>query len=211
MTNQSTKQVLLSIMAVAIIVIAAVGVSYAAFSYSKSGSVNNTIRTGNIYFKYNEPTNGIALLDAVPIPDVDGKNLFGSGNVFDFGVTSTIKGNTKINYEIVLEGEPSSTLDAKKLKVYLVSVDDEKTPVAGEVVVLEPTYLSDLKQSVNKVGAKLLYNATATEGENIIKNYRFKMWIPEEDADGKTIDLSSINNSNVQESTLKVGIYAKAN
>ena len=211
MTNQATKQVLLTVLAVGILVVAAVGVSFAAFTYSKSGTTNNIIRTGQIYFQYNEPSSGISLLNAIPIPDYDGTHQIGEGNVFDFGVTSTIKGNTTIDYEIVLEGSESNTLDENKIKVYLVEVEDSNTDVANEKVLLEPTYLSDLPASESKEGAKLLYVGTASEGDNIVKNYRFKMWIPEIDGDGHEITLSTLesNSSASEESNLKIGIYAK--
>ena len=176
MTNQATKQVLLTVLAVGILVVAAVGVSFAAFTYSKSGTTNNIIRTGQIYFRYNEPSSGISLLNAVPIPDYDGTHQIGEGNVFDFGVTSTIKGNKTIDYEIVLEVSESNTLDENKIKVYLVEVEDSNTDVANEKVLLEPTYLSDLPASESKEGAKLLYVGTASEGDNIVKNYLFVIY-----------------------------------
>ena len=42
--NNSSKQILLSVLGVAILVVAVVGISFAAFSYSKTGTVENTIQ-----------------------------------------------------------------------------------------------------------------------------------------------------------------------
>ena len=47
-SNQS-KQVLLSVIGVAILVVAVVGVSFAFFNYTRTGETN-TIKTGRIYF-----------------------------------------------------------------------------------------------------------------------------------------------------------------
>lgn len=47
--SNSSKQVLLSVIGVAILVVAVVGVSFAFFNYTRSGQVN-TVETGKIYF-----------------------------------------------------------------------------------------------------------------------------------------------------------------
>lgn len=50
MNNNSSKQILLSVIGVAILVIAVVGVSFAFFSYVYNGENANTIQTGTIVF-----------------------------------------------------------------------------------------------------------------------------------------------------------------
>ena len=78
MKENSSKQVLLSVLGVAILVVAVVGVSFAAFSYSKTGEKVNTITTGTITMEYTEDTNGINLTNALPMSDGVGTNLSGS-------------------------------------------------------------------------------------------------------------------------------------
>ena len=51
MNNNSSKQILLSVIGVAILVIAVVGVSFAFFSYIYNGENANTIETGTIVFQ----------------------------------------------------------------------------------------------------------------------------------------------------------------
>ena len=46
--SNSSKQVLLSVIGVAILVVAVVGVSFAFFNYTRTGQ-QNTVRTGQIY------------------------------------------------------------------------------------------------------------------------------------------------------------------
>ena len=98
--NNNSKQVLLSVLGVAILVVAVVGVSFAAFSYSKTGEKVNTITTGTITMSYSETTNGINLTNALPMTDEVGKTLSEENQYFDFTVGATISGTTTINYAI---------------------------------------------------------------------------------------------------------------
>ena len=75
MKGNNSKQVLLSVLGVAILVVAVVGVSFAAFSYSKTGEKVNTITTGTITMSYSETTNGINLTNALPMTDGVGMAL----------------------------------------------------------------------------------------------------------------------------------------
>ena len=62
--NNSSKQILLSVLGVAILVVAVVGVSFAAFTFSKKGTEENKITTGTIKLTYTEETDGISITDA---------------------------------------------------------------------------------------------------------------------------------------------------
>ena len=75
MKDNNSKQVLLSVLGVAILVVAVVGVSFAAFTFSQTGNVENTITTGTISMTYTEPENGINLTNAMPMTDDSGKVL----------------------------------------------------------------------------------------------------------------------------------------
>lgn len=189
--SNSTKQVLLSVLAVAILVVAVVGVSFAFFTYSRQGTTENTISTGTLVFKYDEPEAGISLTDAVPMADTDAiTELVGSGKAFDFTVTSTIKGTTVIGYEInatdATTAEASKKLDPKYVKVRLSSGTDGTT---YGTQVLEPVHFTKLTDSTRTTGAKVLATDTVTgttDGVNVTRYYRLQMWLAEQDADGKT-------------------------
>lgn len=103
MSDSVSKQILLSILGIALLIIAIVGISYAVFTTTLKGSKENVITTGTISMSYVESTNGISLSNAMPINDTEGKNLIGEDNVFDFTVSSIIRGKTTVNYEIVAE------------------------------------------------------------------------------------------------------------
>ena len=174
--NNSSKQILLSVLGVAILVVAVVGISFAAFSYSKTGEVSNTITTGTITMTYTEPTNGISLTDALPITDDAGKALKGDGKTFDFTVGATVTGTTTINYVITAVKDATSDLPDTGVKVYLTSTSGET-----ETAVLGPKLVSQLDKTVagNDAGAPAdqyvlktgTYTATGTD------NYRLRMWV----------------------------------
>ena len=189
--KNSSKQVLLSVLAVAILVVAVVGVSFAFFTYSKQGETVNTITTGTLVFSYNEPTNGILLEDAVPMSDSDAKTKLVSGrNVFDFTVTSTINGNATINYEITAK-ESTDQSDIGTLESKYVKVSLDKVAGGSETPVKAATYYDDLTAGTIATGDKLLGTGSATNssGSPVTTTYRLRMWMAEQDADGTPVEM----------------------
>jgi len=82
--NIKDKQTIISIVAVVLLIVIVLGVSYAVFTYSQVGTKNNVIKSGSITFAYNETTNGINISNVMPISDIAGKAQTGEGNVFEF-------------------------------------------------------------------------------------------------------------------------------
>lgn len=197
--DDNSKQVLLSVLGVAILVVAVVGVSFAAFSFSKTGQVTNTITTGTISMSYSEPQNGITLTEALPMDDKTGKALEGENNTFDFTVTATIKGSgkTTINYAITAVTTPATNLNDDYVKVYLTDMNSSDSQI------LAPTVVSSLnKTSSDESGApdgqyileSGTFDATTTN------SYRLRMWV----ADNFSVGQSS------ETYTLKVNVYGAA-
>ena len=119
------KKQYLEIMLITILLIAIVGISYAAFSYTGTGQKLNTITTGAISMEYVESTNVISMNNALPTTDSTGKKLSNSGEYFDFTVKSSITGNTDINYEIAAKEENGNTFAGKNVKFYLTKVNSD--------------------------------------------------------------------------------------
>ena len=197
--DNNSKQVLLSVLGVAILVVAVVGVSFAAFSFSKTGNVTNTITTGTISMSYSEPDNGITLTNALPMNDETGKALEGTNNNFDFKVTATISGSgeTTINYAITAVTTPATSLNDDYVKVYLTDMD------ASDTEILEPTVVSSLDKTTSDAsgapnGQYILESGTFKS--TTTKNYRLRMWV----ADNFSVGQSS------ETYTLKVNVYGAA-
>jgi len=115
MNGNSSKQVLLSVLGIAILVVAVVGVSFAFFSYTKTGNSNNTIRTGQIYTYLTEGDN-IQLVNALPLAtDLTAGTMANttgdSIGALQFTVTGMNQSETDINYAVYLSKGAELTYD----------------------------------------------------------------------------------------------------
>ena len=103
MNGNSSKQVLLSVLGIAVLVVAVVGVSFAFFTYSKAGTKNNLLTTGSIFFNFTD-SNAIRLTNQFPLSDSDGASITpvdGENAVMTFSVQG-YDGSTKgIEYTII--------------------------------------------------------------------------------------------------------------
>lgn len=197
-SSNSSKQILISILGVAILIVAVVGISFAAFTYAKTGTTTNTITTGTITMGYTEPENGINLTDALPITDAAGKALTGNNNTFDFTVAATISGSTTINYAITAVKGDGCTVADDGIKVYLTDQENAE--------ILAPTKVTALSKTVsgNAAGAPanqyVLKTGTYSTVGTTTENYRLRMWV----ADDYIAPATS------QKYILKVNVYGAA-
>ena len=174
--NNNSKQVLLSVLGVAILVVAVVGVSFAAFSYSKTGTQVNTITTGTISMSYDEGDNAISLTNALPMTDEVGKALADTSQYFDFTVGANITGTTTINYAITAAKEEESTLPDTAVKVYLTDMD-----ATADSEILPPSKVSELtattgsEPSGTPTGQFILHTDTFSATSS--HDYRLRMWV----------------------------------
>ena len=177
--NNNSKQVLLSVLGVAILVVAVVGVSFAAFSYSKTGEKVNTITTGTITMSYSETTNGINLTNALPMTDGVGKALQDEDQYFDFTVNATIAGNTTINYAITATKEADSTLPESGVKLYLTNMDED-----ADSQIMAPTKFNAIPKTTSGEVSSApadqaeLYNGTFNSTDS--HDYRLRMWVADD-------------------------------
>ena len=120
MTNSnSSKQILLSVIGVAILVVAIVGVSFAFFNYTRTGSPN-TIRTGTISFNTTNSVINISNLFPMDKDDVSSSNA-------NVGVgTVTITGHTNYTNGIDFRVTAESVSDT-------IGTDTGKLPVSIKV------------------------------------------------------------------------------
>ena len=211
--NNNSKQVLLSVLGVAILVVAVVGVSFAAFTFSQTGEKTNTITTGVITMNYKESDNYIHLTNAMPMNDSTGAALPSTtdGNVFDFTVSGKItgSGNTTINYAIsAVPTEGTNTLKNNFVKVYLTDQDDSPvtgfTQNTGKLVSSLEMGAGDSDAAGVPEDQRVLFRGTftSTNGSPVdeTREYRLRMWV----ADNYEVTGTS------ETYTLKVNVYGKA-
>ena len=172
MKENSQKKVLLSVLGVAILVVAVIGISFALYQTTFSSSNANSIATGTIMVSYTEPTNAINIADALPISDEEGKALSGANNTFDFSVSTKASNALTVPYVISLTKVAESTLQDSEVKVYLTK---DGSPV------VEPTLISNLTANGTRGDSKTLYSTqdvfTNTGEEAKTSNYVLRMWI----------------------------------
>ena len=196
MDNTLSRQILLAVLGLALLVLAIVGVSYAITIPNKSL---------NKVYLVSDDNSAISLND-LPMSDYEGINLNGSSNVFDFCVKGNIADNASIDYVIALEKIDSDydSLDDKDVKVYLekynlkefVSTDITSVPIAFT----SNNIVSDIS---TPDGSMILYygglqNAT-TDKKEVNECFRLRLWIDED----------SIIESSKKEFMARVNVYSK--
>ena len=137
---------------------------------------DNVISTGSVLFSFSENSNSIAILDALPVTDEVGKTLSGNREYFEFTISvgfDDVKNNTKLNYELSLVPDSTSTLDPNYIRVYLV---ENTNPVL--INDKEVNNLSDLEDSTIRNGAKVLYRKTVDSP--VLNKYVFRMWVSQD-------------------------------
>ncbi len=183
--NRSKKRLVLCTLAVLILVLLVIGVTYGVYTYTIDGTTENVIRTGSIEFKYNEATNGILITDAIPLSDEEGKVIPESGSTggditrgyFDFNVSAHVVSGQTISYEIygVDTSPASSKLEPQFVKVYLTELAGEKeTAVNGFGESSTPTY-NALPTSENSASGKRLYSGSFTSSGT--RYFRLRLWV----------------------------------
>ena len=179
-----------------------VGVSYAAFSYSRTGSINS-ITTGAITMTYEETDNTISLTGALPTTDKTGMVRMNPGEYFDFSISSEITGDVNINYEISAKDITSSDakkIDGSNIKLYLTRLKDDGTE---EELMTPETYNEETSENTytgRPSGEMSLYTSSMNSSES--NNYRLRMYVdedynPQGDGGGLTF-------------TVQINVYGKA-
>ena len=80
MDDNNSKKILLTVLGVAILIVAVVGISFALFTSNDQITGENTIKSGTVTMSFSEKTNGIALSNALPMSEADAlQNLTNDG------------------------------------------------------------------------------------------------------------------------------------
>ena len=161
--SKQNKIMFLVILIALIIIIIIIALSYAAFSFSKTGS-ENVITLGTLELTLNEG-NTINLEDTYPLKDSEGLALTG----YDFTLENT--GTADVNYVIYLDNVEISAPDVQLDDMYLkYSLD--KGSIKGSA-----DYINNLGEN----GSRILDQGTLKSGEK--NSYVLRVW-PTIDVDG---------------------------
>ena len=133
--ENNSKQAVLSIVGIAVLVIAVVGVSFAFFTYSKAGTQNNTLTTGSIFFNFTEG-NAINLTNEFPRSDTSGKALSADNNAaLTFHVLGYDGSGKGITYTVLaLPGDTMSgqtRFKDSEIKFYLTGTSSNSSTITN--------------------------------------------------------------------------------
>ncbi len=181
-----SKKVVVSVLILSILIIIAIALSIYIFLNAPKKVKKETLEGGNISLTYTDDECGLSISNVTAMSDAVGKKLDAANLYFDFSVSVKLEDAKKVDYEIALIPDKSSTIDNSVVKVYL-----EKQKSGAFKEVLKPTIikLSKEKSSLDSPkGSMLLYKETSTKSTN--NNYRLRMWV----SDSSQLQLSELDN-----------------
>ena len=173
MKKTESRELLLSVFGVALLILAIAGVTYAVFTYTSNGKQENVINTGSITMSYIESSaNVISIDNALPTPDNVGMI---QNDYFDFTISSTISGVATISYEIWAK----SIFTKNQLENKYIRINLEKEDGDSYKEILKPTNFEETKEK-----GMLLYRDSFSNYKNkkmsFNESYRFRMWVDED-------------------------------
>jgi len=156
MENKKSKQIILSIIGVALLIVSVVGVTYAFFNYTRTGSPN-TVSTGRIYFNTSQ-SGRLQLTNVFPV-----KSTEVNANSLD-SVTVGIQGDTTYTdgeeFEITLV-DVENTINNKKVPINYIATYTANT--GGTIGTSSDTYFTSRD---SKDATIYQLNATGSVEEN---------------------------------------------
>ena len=172
MNNNASKQILLSVIGVVVLIIAVIGVSFAFFTYTRTGSRNNTLGAGTIDFKFTDG-NSINLTNHFPISSLEGRNLTGENQVCTFTISGEIsKGD--INY--VVKAVPGDKVeDRNRFKDSEVFAYIKSDDVDGISFTPKGDY-GTTGQALD-TGEVILGYGTLSANSRVNRNFEVRMWV----------------------------------
>lgn len=202
MIQTESKQIILSIVGISILIIAFVGISYAAFHSSLFSNLSNGISTGTISVSLKENSDVISMSNAMPMTDEKGMSL-NDNNVYVFKVQSNLSPKTTLNYEVFLQKEDSKNmLDNNLVRFYL-----EKFEYKNYQKVSEPKEFTPLEKDSflgSKKGSMVIYSGTlsnVSDEEKFMEDeFKLRMWVSQD----------AIIDSVSRDFNVKLNVVAKA-
>ena len=176
---EDKRKIIISILGLAILVVAIIGISFAAYKNIIVTKNANSISTGAVTVSFSEGNSAINLKNAIPITDEKGKT--DENNSFDFVVTTSTTSNQKIPYVISITTDEGNTLDNSGVKVYLLKDNEE---------VVSPRLVSSLEDYSSRENSKILYKTQdifENKKETKKTHYKLKIWLDKDfiiDEDG---------------------------
>ena len=176
MENNNKRTLILSIIGILVLVIAVVGVSFAMFTFSGTGTKENVLRTGSISVDFDSATEDSKIEITNQYPEDDTTGMADTHNETTF----TVKGDwgnspMTVNYEVGLsEVKQGATLTNDYVKV---AIQKNDTYVKGSATagVAVSTFASDAGPH-NYIDSYYVTNGTLTNGD-LTDTFKVKAYV----------------------------------
>ena len=170
-----TKRYIIPVIFVILLLVITVGLSYAMYTFTGSGTKENVIQTGHIVITFND-VNNISIQNRYPETDSEGLANTDTNSQMTFTVTSDITGSTKVNYALgITDIQEGNTLTQYYIKIYLKkgnSVATGFTENKGKLISsFKPLYIENVMTS------HVLLTDVISGSE--VHTYTLKAWIDE--------------------------------
>ena len=173
--EKDKKKIILISIGVILLITLVVGLSYAMYTFTGSGTKENVIQTGHIVITFND-VNNISIQNRYPETDSEGLANTDTNSQMTFTVTSDITGSTKVNYALgITDIQEGATLTQKNIKIYLKKGNNVAagfTENKGELISsFKPLYIENVMTS------HVLLTDVISGSE--VHTYTLKAWIDE--------------------------------
>jgi len=182
--ENNKKTLILSILGVLVLVIAVVGVSFAMYSFSATGTKNNVIQTGSVSISFDKKsvvnlTNQYPMSDAKGVEQENGK--------LEYDVVANLNGTMTVNYKLTISDiVAGDTLTAEYIKFNLA-----KSVGEGEATYVIGTATTGVSMKDYTSAQEIASGTFTTSGKD---HYVLKAWVadnyklPNQTVSGKCVD-----------------------
>ena len=170
MENNSKRTLILSIIGILVLVIAVVGVSFAMFTFSGTGTKENILRTGTVSVAFDSTTENNSIEITNQYPEDDTTGMADTNNETTFTVEGDFGGNTtmSVNYEVGLSDITTTPASGATIgdNYVKVAIQKNSTYVKGSAAagVLISSFASD-HGPLNLIDSYYVTNGTLTNGD----------------------------------------------
>ena len=170
MEENNSKKILLTVLGVAILVVAVVGISFALFTMNGETKAN-TITSGSITMSFSEVTNGISVTNALPMDETTALETYKDSKYFEFSVSTTAN-NLNVPYTVTVTKTNGDLTDEQ------IGINLQEKSGTDWVNKVTNTKVSGLT-AYGSAGAKTLLNVDSNTGTTGGKTdtYRLRIWI----------------------------------
>ena len=174
-SKSKTKNVVIFLVLLSIVLIAVIAVAFTMFFKEQEKNVKEVVKTGTVSMNYKTEVNGLQLNSITPVANDVAMENRTEGSYFDFSVSSDIDSDTTVDYEIALVKDDSSTISDSDIMVYL-----EKQTSGTYSKVDEPKEFAPIKKKTELGSpAKSMVLSKFSLSANQVDNYRLRIWVKE--------------------------------